>query len=68
MADAVAKLLPRMNGSSSYAALLNNLGSTTELEMYVLAGELRQSAIGPAISHIVGPASMMTALDMHGFR
>ncbi|WP_375788401.1 dihydroxyacetone kinase subunit DhaK [Bradyrhizobium sp. Pha-3] len=67
MADAVAKLLPRMNGSSSYAALLNNLGSTTELEMSILAGELRQSAIGPAISHIVGPASMMTALDMHGF-
>ncbi len=66
MADAVAKFLPRMNGKS-YAALLNNLGSTTALEMSVLAEELRQSAIGPAVSHIVGPASMMTALDMHGF-
>ncbi|MFT4117082.1 dihydroxyacetone kinase subunit DhaK [Bradyrhizobium sp.] len=66
MADAVARLLPRMNGNS-YAALLNNLGSTTALEMLVLAEELRQSAIGPAVSHIVGPASMMTALDMHGF-
>lgn len=66
MADAVAKFLPRMNGKS-YAALLNNLGSTTALEMSVLAEELRQSAIGPAVSNIVGPASMMTALDMHGF-
>jgi len=66
MADAVSKFLPRLNGGS-YAALLNNLGSTTELEMSILAGELRQSAIGSAISHIVGPASMMTALDMHGF-
>ncbi len=66
MADAVAKFLPRMNGKS-YAALLNNLGSTTALEMSVLAEELRQSAIGPAVSHIIGPASMMTALDMHGF-
>ncbi len=66
MADAVAKFLPRLNGGS-YAALLNNLGSTTEPEMSILAGELRQSAIGSAISHIVGPASMMTALDMHGF-
>lgn len=66
MPDAVAKFLPRLNGGS-YAALLNNLGSTTELEMSILAGELRQSAIGSAISHIVGPASMMTALDMHGF-
>jgi triose/dihydroxyacetone kinase / FAD-AMP lyase (cyclizing) len=53
--------------ANSYAALLNNLGSTTALEMSVLAEELRQSAIGPAVSHIVGPASMMTALDMHGF-
>lgn len=66
MADAVAKLLPRMNGGG-YAALLNNLGSTTGLEMAILAGELRRSAVGAAISHIVGPAPMMTALDMHGF-
>ncbi|MCC8943999.1 dihydroxyacetone kinase subunit DhaK [Bradyrhizobium sp. Arg62] len=66
MADAVARLVPRMSGSG-YAALLNNLGSTTALEMSVLAQELRQSALGPAVSHIVGPASMMTALDMHGF-
>ena len=66
MADAVAKLLPKMNGDT-YAALLNNLGATTGLEMSILADELRQSAIGASISHIVGPASMMTALDMHGF-
>lgn len=66
MADAVARFLPRMSGNS-YAALLNNLGSTTALEMSILAEELRRSAIGPAVSHIVGPAAMMTALDMHGF-
>jgi len=66
MTEAVAKLLPRMNGGG-YAALLNNLGSTTHLEMSILADELRKSAIGSAISHIVGPTSMMTALDMHGF-
>ncbi|MBR1218778.1 dihydroxyacetone kinase subunit DhaK [Bradyrhizobium sp. U87765 SZCCT0131] len=66
MADAVARFLPRMSGNS-YAALLNNLGSTTALEMSILAEELRRSAVGPAVSHIVGPAAMMTALDMHGF-
>ena len=48
-------------------ALLNNLGSTTGLEMSVLAAALLGSPIGPAISHIIGPAPMMTALDMHGF-
>ena len=66
MADAVAKLEPRMNGGR-YAAMLNNLGGTTELEMSILSEDLRRSAIGARISHIVGPASMMTALDMHGF-
>lgn len=66
IADAVAKLQPRMK-AGRYAVLLNNLGGTTELEMSILADGLRRSAIGPAISHIVGPASMMTALDMHGF-
>lgn len=66
MADAVARLEPRMNGRR-YAAMLNNLGGTTELEMSILSEDLRRSAIGAHISHIVGPASMMTALDMHGF-
>lgn len=66
MTEAVAKLLPKIN-DGRYAALLNNLGSTTGLEMLVLAEDLRRSAVGPAISHIVGPAPMMTALDMHGF-
>ena len=50
-----------------HVALLNNLGSTTTLEMSVLAGELCNSSIGPHITHMVGPSAMMTALDMHGF-
>ena len=45
-------------------ALLNNLGATTALEMSVLANTLAQSGIA---THVVGPAAMMTALDMHGF-
>ena len=66
MTDAVAKLQPLMKGRR-YAALLNNLGATTELEMAVLTNELRLSSIGDEISHLVGPGAMMTALDMHGF-
>lgn len=45
-------------------ALLNNLGSTTPLEMSILSHALAQAGIA---SHIVGPAPMMTSLDMHGF-
>ncbi len=50
-----------------HVALLNNLGSATMLEMAVLAKELATSRIGSHISHFVGPAPMMTSLDMHGF-
>lgn len=45
-------------------ALVNNLGSTTPLEMSVLCHGLAQAGIA---SHVIGPASMMTSLDMHGF-
>lgn len=50
-----------------HVALVNNLGGTSVLEMSVLVHELTQSAIAGRISHIVGPAPMMTSLDMQGF-
>lgn len=45
-------------------ALVNNLGSTTPLEMSVLCHALAEAGV---VSHVVGPAPMMTSLDMHGF-
>ncbi len=50
-----------------YVALLNNLGATTPLEMSILAEELSRSDIATSIKHLIGPAAMMTSLDMHGF-
>jgi len=61
-----AKLAPTMR-DVSHVALLNNLGGTSVLEMAVLAYELTQSDIGNRIKHIVGPAALMTSLDMRGF-
>ena len=60
------KLAPHL-GEGSHVAILNNLGGTTPLEMSVLANALAASAKARNISHVIGPASMMTALDMHGF-
>ena len=60
------KLSPRMGGGA-HVALLNNLGSTTPLEMSVLAHELAGAAKARNIGHIIGPAPLMTSLDMHGF-
>ena len=62
----VQRLAPKL-GAGPHVALLNNLGSATALEMSVLAEELTRSLIGTQISHLVGPAPMMTSLDMHGF-
>lgn len=60
------KLAPNI-GSGPHVAILNNLGSTTPLEMSVLAHELAGSEAAKTIKHIIGPAPLMTSLDMHGF-
>jgi len=66
MAMVVDRLTPRL-GTGDHVALLNNLGSTTPLEMSVLAEELARSAIGHRVKWMIGPAPLMTSLDMHGF-
>lgn len=66
MAMVLARLEPHL-GQGNYVALLNNLGSTTPLEMSVLAEELARSAVGARVKWMIGPAALMTSLDMHGF-
>jgi dihydroxyacetone kinase len=62
----VDRLAPHL-GEGPQVALLNNLGGATPLEMAVLAEELARSRIGGRITAMVGPAAMMTSLDMQGF-
>lgn len=54
-------------GPGPHAALVNNLGSATPLEMSVLVEELLRSRIGDRIRWVIGPAPLMTSLDMRGF-
>ncbi len=63
MSTVVEKLKQRV-GSGDCVALVNNLGSTTPLEMAVLTHALSETGFA---HHIIGPAPMMTSLDMHGF-
>ena len=63
MGMVIDKLRPK-RGGETVVGLLNNLGSTTPLEMSVLANELAKSGL---VAHLIGPAPMMTSLDMHGF-
>jgi dihydroxyacetone kinase len=60
------QLQPKL-GQGSTVVMLNNLGSTTPLEMTILANELCQSSLCGNVEFIIGPALMMTSLDMHGF-
>lgn len=60
------KLLPLM-GDAPHVVLLNNLGGTSALEMSILASALAQSPLAGKLSSIVGPAALMTSLDMRGF-
>lgn len=68
--DAMRMVLDRLAphvGDGPKVALLNNLGGATPLEMAVLTEELVRADVSGSISHMVGPAPMMTSLDMRGF-
>ncbi|MEJ6404434.1 dihydroxyacetone kinase subunit DhaK [Yoonia sp. 2307UL14-13] len=62
MGTVVSKLRDHAGGNT--VAIVNNLGSTTPLEMSVLTHALAASGL---VKHIIGPAPLMTSLDMHGF-
>lgn len=66
MAMVLDRLAPHA-GSGDHVALLNNLGGATPLEMALLTEELAQSPLSDRVKWIIGPAEMMTSLDMKGF-
>lgn len=70
-ATAMAMVVEKLNGFSkpdaTNVALLNNLGGASVLEMSVLAHELVTSGLAGSVKYLVGPAAMMTSLDMRGF-
>ena len=66
MTTIVRRLGPRM-GEQAHVVVLNNLGGASALEMSVLANELAKSEIAGKLKLIIGPAAMMTSLDMRGF-
>ncbi len=61
------RLFAAARPARSYALLVNNLGSTTALEMSLLANEVLASPRGAKIKLVLGPAILVSSLDMHGF-
>lgn len=58
---------PGSSSDTAWVAMLNNLGSCSSQEMGVLAEGLLRQLGEDRVSHLIGPAPLMTSLDMHGF-
>ncbi|MGR9435764.1 dihydroxyacetone kinase subunit DhaK [Rhizobium leguminosarum] len=67
VAAMVARLTPTLREGGSHALLINNLGAVPPLEMTVIANAVLSSPLGRRVRLIIGPAPMMTALNMNGF-
>ncbi len=68
--EAVATMVERLSAAMEekpHIAMVNNLGGTSAMEMSIILNEIRRSVIGGRITHVIGPAPMMTSIDMHGF-
>ena len=63
MDTVVEKLKGHMHDGDNIA-IINNLGSTTPLEMSVLTHALTRAGM---VKSVIGPAPLMTSLNMHGF-
>jgi len=67
VAKMMAERLSRAATSTGPMALLvNNLGGTPDLEMGVFCHSLLATPLGRRAKYILGPAKLMTALDMKG--
>ncbi|MCK0207093.1 dihydroxyacetone kinase subunit DhaK [Starkeya koreensis] len=61
------RLGARLQEGADYALLVNNLGAVPPLEMSLIAEALLASPLGRDVRLVIGPAALMTALNMNGF-
>jgi triose/dihydroxyacetone kinase / FAD-AMP lyase (cyclizing) len=63
----IQRLEAAMAPDGRYALLINNLGAVPPVEMSLVARDVMQSRLASRIAAVVGPAPLMTALNMNGF-
>jgi ATP-dependent dihydroxyacetone kinase len=61
------KLFAAVKPAKSYVMFLNNLGSTTPIEMSLIANEALTHAKAARIKLVIGPSLLVSSLDMHGY-
>lgn len=66
--DAVIQpLANNIDADTPLALILNNLGGVSAIEMDILKGELMRSSLGRRTRLLIGPAVLMSSLNMPGF-
>lgn len=65
--DTLVNALQKKVGDTKVAVLINNLGGVSALEMALLTKELAHSALRESIRWLIGPAALVSSLDMKGF-
>lgn len=65
--DTLVKPLKAAVGDDRVAVLINNLGGVSAIEMALLTKELAHSALKDQIAWLIGPAPLVSSLDMKGF-
>lgn len=61
------RLSAAMKPGGDHALLINNLGSVPPLEMGLIARAVLTSPLAERVRLVIGPAPLMTALNMNGF-
>jgi dihydroxyacetone kinase len=65
--DTLVEPLRAAVGNDRLAVLINNLGGVSALEMALLTKELAHSALKDQLAYLIGPAPLVSSLDMKGF-
>ncbi|WP_054178993.1 dihydroxyacetone kinase subunit DhaK [Trabulsiella odontotermitis] len=65
--DTLVAPLKEKVGDARVAVLINNLGGVSALEMALLTKELAHSALKDQLAYLIGPAPLVSSLDMKGF-
>jgi dihydroxyacetone kinase len=67
VATMAERLSARLSPDGDHALLINNLGAVPPLEMSLVAHVVLASSLASRTALIIGPAPLMTALNMNGF-
>lgn len=67
VATMAERLSARLSPVGDHALLINNLGAVPPLEMGLIADVVLASSLASRVKLIIGPAPLMTALNMNGF-